>query len=832
MAIYSTVRSTNSNGGEIYASEIHVSDSDGNDTFDGSLIAPVKSITQALTLIASTRKTVVIHGGTYTESPSITTTGTVITTYAPAFSLTGDPIKIIGTLSTNTSCSINGIEIQNLSITTPSGLGNVNIVNCSITSTLTKSSNADYTLLRFCDIASANITGGGIVAIFGGNPNYVTVNNATAGVIIKAAAPISPILTAGSMQLVDCSVISAPSATYGYTTAAGTVTALTNSQFLNSGLTFVSPISLGGNYQIYNCIYNKTASSFTGTSLNAVTQFQYINADRFVTQGGTASQFVKGNGTLDSTTYGTGTVTSVAALTIGTTGTNITSTVATGTTTPVITLNVPDASATARGVITTGTQTIVGQKQFQNGTGQGDGQLGAELLTTGTGTGWTGTSFALGYTHTSGGGVTALTSIFTPTSGAYYQVVYTVTGTTVSTVTIAMGGVNISGAIGNISSTTIGIKTTSTAALTLIPALTTFDGTVVISIKLITAGNATQTLASSAGTVTNELRAATSTTNTFIGLNAGGRNTTGINNTFIGSNAGASNMTAGGQTVVGTNAGQNITTAGSSTFFGYNAGAAITTGTENTAFGANALLSNVTGSRNVAMGIASLQANTNIQNTAIGYGSLGTSTGTSNTALGYNTLSKIVSGDDNVALGHTAGAFFGGGTTNNLTQASTSIFIGKNASPLANAQTNQIVIGNGAVGLGSNSSVLGNSSTTTTGIWGRTLIGQGTLPTDNGSDVLQVNGDINLRTAGNKIKITTGTNASAGTATLVATVGGSTIVVSTTAVTASSIILLTAQDGGISVGNLRVSARAAATSFTILSTSATDTCPVGWVIIN
>ena len=47
-----------------------------------------------------------------------------------------------------------------------------------------------------------------------------------------------------------------------------------------------------------------------------------------------------------------GTVTSVAALTLGTTGTDVSSTVATGTTTPVITLNIPDASATARGVLT------------------------------------------------------------------------------------------------------------------------------------------------------------------------------------------------------------------------------------------------------------------------------------------------------------------------------------------------------------------------------------------------------------------------------------------------------------------------------------------------
>ena len=48
---------------------------------------------------------------------------------------------------------------------------------------------------------------------------------------------------------------------------------------------------------------------------------------------------------------GSGTVTSVAALTLGTTGTDLSSTVATGTTTPVITLQVPTASATNRGAL-------------------------------------------------------------------------------------------------------------------------------------------------------------------------------------------------------------------------------------------------------------------------------------------------------------------------------------------------------------------------------------------------------------------------------------------------------------------------------------------------
>jgi hypothetical protein len=54
--------------------------------------------------------------------------------------------------------------------------------------------------------------------------------------------------------------------------------------------------------------------------------------------------------TINATGSG-GTVTSVAALTLGTTGTDLSSTVANGTTTPVITLNVPTASAANRGAL-------------------------------------------------------------------------------------------------------------------------------------------------------------------------------------------------------------------------------------------------------------------------------------------------------------------------------------------------------------------------------------------------------------------------------------------------------------------------------------------------
>jgi hypothetical protein len=67
----------------------------------------------------------------------------------------------------------------------------------------------------------------------------------------------------------------------------------------------------------------------------------------------------------DWTTFnskGNGTVTSVAALTLGTTGTDLSSTVVNGTTTPVITLQVPTASATNRGALSSADWTTFNSK--------------------------------------------------------------------------------------------------------------------------------------------------------------------------------------------------------------------------------------------------------------------------------------------------------------------------------------------------------------------------------------------------------------------------------------------------------------------------------------
>ena len=68
--------------------------------------------------------------------------------------------------------------------------------------------------------------------------------------------------------------------------------------------------------------------------------------------GGGTTNFLRADGTWAVPAGGgSGTVTSVSALTLGTTGTDLSSTVANSTTTPVITLNVPTASATNRGAL-------------------------------------------------------------------------------------------------------------------------------------------------------------------------------------------------------------------------------------------------------------------------------------------------------------------------------------------------------------------------------------------------------------------------------------------------------------------------------------------------
>ena len=135
----------------------------------------------------------------------------------------------------------------------------------------------------------------------------------------------------------------------------------------------------------------------------------------------------------------------------------------------------------------------------------------------------------------------------------------------------------------------------------------------------------------------------------------------------------------------------------------------------------------------------------------------------------------------------------------------------------------------------------GSLTTTTTLASGTTLtagssmsattsITAGTTLTATLGNITATNGNLNLAHTGNKLLIHASTSASdaIGTATLVA---GS-VVVSTTAVTSSSIIFLTRNTAGGSLGNLTYGSIVNGTSFTITSSSGSDTSTVNYLIIN
>jgi hypothetical protein len=216
--------------------------------------------------------------------------------------------------------------------------------------------------------------------------------------------------------------------------------------------------------------------------------------------------------------------------------------------------------------------------------------------------------------------------------------------------------------------------------------------------------------------------------NTANGVNSLYTNTTGVDNTAIGYNALQNNTTAGGNTGIGSYALQNNTlgtgntatgsvallsntTGFANTANGFYALYANTIGGKNTAIGHNALYSNTTGNDGIAHGYNALQNNTTgNSNTANGsYALLSNTTGSSNTANGSISLYSNTTGSNNTAQGLNSGRFIADGTTANAI-TNNSVYIGNETKALANNQTNQIVIGYNAIGAGSNTATLGNTS--------------------------------------------------------------------------------------------------------------------------
>jgi hypothetical protein len=221
--------------------------------------------------------------------------------------------------------------------------------------------------------------------------------------------------------------------------------------------------------------------------------------------------------------------------------------------------------------------------------------------------------------------------------------------------------------------------------------------------------------------------------NTANGVNSLYLNTTGNSNTAYGSaslysNTSGSLNTANGFRSLYSNTASYNTAYGSGSLYSN------TTGGSNTANGVNSLYLNTTGSNNTANGIQALYNNKEgDNNTANGVNSLySNTTGYFNVANGYQSLYSNTTGSQNTAVGYSAGRWIANGSTNNTT-SDYSVYLGSETKASADNAQNEVVIGYNAIGAGSNTIQLGNTSVTNVKTSGTITAGSITYPSAHGT---------------------------------------------------------------------------------------------------
>lgn len=308
-------------------------------------------------------------GSSNLEGIKLLTTGKLLFTQTPDTGTTSDYI-----LLRDTSGNVKQISfpsIYTLPIASSSVLGGVKIgsgVSIAGDGTISVSTNYQAPLsgTGFIKISGTTITYDNSSYYLSSNPSsFISLLNLSAGTGINYNNSTG-VITSTITQYTDSQARLALSST-----AIGlTYTNTTGVFSLSSG--YLIPTIASYNNTNWDIAFTQTLQwnggstnlvPVTGrTSLGATT----VGSNLFTLANPSAITFIRINAdnsisTLDASTFRTaigagtssnlGTVTSVAAITLGTTGTDLSSSVVTGTTTPIITLNVPTASATNRGAL-------------------------------------------------------------------------------------------------------------------------------------------------------------------------------------------------------------------------------------------------------------------------------------------------------------------------------------------------------------------------------------------------------------------------------------------------------------------------------------------------
>jgi hypothetical protein len=349
----------------------------------------------------------------------------------------------------------------------------------------------------------------------------------------------------------------------------------------------------------------------------------------------------------------------------------------------------------------------------------------------------TGTTLASNVTASS------LTSVGTITSGVW----------SATTIDIAKGGTGATTAAGALTNLglVIGTDVMSANATTTLTGDVTGAGNGSFATTLAASGVTSGTYGSSTAiptfTVDNKGRlTAASTVGITAGVSTLAYSTTGaanggtISGTTLTLTAADSNnpglLSTGVQTIAGAKTFTNTATFNTDiSVNGLSVGRGAGAVASNAALGATALNANTSGNYNVAVGSEALQRNT---------------AGSVNVALGAATIDYLTSGNNNTAVGGFAGRNYGpnGGATGNNTTMNNGILLGYDARPLASGGTDEVVIGMRAIGHGSNTVTLGNSSNTKTFLTGDlSLTGNITSGVWSGTEIAIAKGGTGATTA-------------------------------------------------------------------------------------